>query len=236
MTISSPTPPPPPDDDTSLLRDVRIRPATLQDINQIIGLHCEAFADKFGGAFGSNGITRGATALAMAWRRQGSSALRGMLVAEWGTYIVGTTMLRTCEMGSDHSGAIEGAFQQVLGMWGATRSIFALSLLSHHVGRNEGFITDVAVLQPFRRRGVARLLLGEAEYRACAHYGKKYLGLFVSSGNRGARSLYEALGFESVYVRKSWLTQLIFGQRKWIYMRKNLIPCDVRTRVWRGWE
>jgi ribosomal protein S18 acetylase RimI-like enzyme len=44
----------------------------------------------------------------------------------------------------------------------------------------------------------------------------------VSSKNRGARLLYERLGFRQVRVRRSWLMRLVFRQRDWIYMRKEL--------------
>ena len=53
-----------------------IRPAHMHDIYQVLALHREAFADKFGAAFGANGTERGIEAMAEAWRRQGSAALR----------------------------------------------------------------------------------------------------------------------------------------------------------------
>src|SRR5215216_521392 len=120
---------------------IDIRPARMDDIYPILSLHREAFADKFGAAFGAKGTARGVEAMAEAWRRQGSSALRGMLVACADDQVIGTITLRTWEMGSDNSGAAELAFQQVLGAWGAFRSIFALSLLAHHIDGAEGYIT-----------------------------------------------------------------------------------------------
>jgi ribosomal protein S18 acetylase RimI-like enzyme len=194
----------------------------MGDVNAILALHREAFADKFGSAFGANGLMRGSKALAEAWNRQGSRALRGMFVAEWQRHIIGTATLRTWAMGEDDSAATEFAFQQVLGLWGATRSIFVLSLLSHRIARREGFITDVAVLPAFRRRGVARIVLGYAEEEA-RRLQKHYLGLYVSSANTGAIALYQCEGFYQAAVRRSWLTRLFLGQRVWIYMRKNLI-------------
>src|ERR1043165_1803299 len=125
---------------------VDIRPAQMSDIYPILGLHREAFADKFGAAFGARGAARGIEAMAEAWRRQGINALRGMLVAIADDRVIGTITLRTWEMGGDNSGAAELAFHQVLGAWGAMRSIFALSLLDHLISRDEGYITDVAVL------------------------------------------------------------------------------------------
>lgn len=207
--------------DVPTLPTLTIRLASVEDISAILALHCEAFADKFGGAFGHNGTERGRAALEASWRRQGNRALRGMFVATSQGQIIGTATLRTWEMGSDDSGAAELAFQQVLGIWGAIRSMFALSLLDHRIGRSEGFITDVAVLASFRRRGVARALLQRAEDEA-RRRNKRYLGLYVSGANTGARALYRRLGFEDKHVRRSWMARLIFGQREWVYMRKHL--------------
>jgi ribosomal protein S18 acetylase RimI-like enzyme len=198
-----------------------IRTARMADIDSTIVLHREAFADKFGGAFGADNIERGMHALAATWRRQGPAALRGMLVVEHNGQIIGTATLRTAEMSNDDGGAAEIVFHQMLGMWGAARSLFALSLIDHRIGREEGFITDVAVLLPYRRQGVARALLARAEEEARAKQ-KRYLGLYVSAANEGARRLYQSIGFVDVRVRRSWLAQLLFGQRRWIYMRKDL--------------
>jgi ribosomal protein S18 acetylase RimI-like enzyme len=201
---------------------VAIRAARLDDVGPILELHREAFADKFGGAFGARGVDRGTSALAAAWRRQGQSALRGMLVAEHAGQVIGTTTVRTWEMSGDDSGAAELAFHEELGLWGAARSLFALSLLDHRIERGEGFITDVAVLAPFRRGGVARALLARAEQEARLR-AKRFLGLYVSARNRGARALYADLGFREVRVRRSLLAWLFFGQGSWVYMRKELI-------------
>ncbi|GAB4434790.1 MAG: GNAT family N-acetyltransferase [Chloroflexi bacterium OHK40] len=201
---------------------VTVRAARLDDIGPILALHREAFADKFGGAFGAQGAERGASALAAAWRRQGPSALRGMLVADYEGQVVGTTTVRTWEMSGDDSGAAELAFHEVLGLWGAARSLFALSLLDHRIERGEAFITDVAVLEPFRRGGVARALLDRAEQEARLR-ARRFLGLYVSARNDAARRLYHAVGFHDVRVRRSLLAWMIFGQGRWIYMRKDLL-------------
>jgi ribosomal protein S18 acetylase RimI-like enzyme len=195
---------------------VTIRAARLDDIGPILALHREAFADTFGGAFGRGRAERGASALAAAWRRQGPLAMRGMLVAEHDGQVIGTTTLRTWEMGGDDGGAAELAFQEELGLWGAMRSLFALSLLDHRIDRREGFVTDVAVLAPYRRGGVARSLLARAEQDARLR-AKAFLGLYVSASNTAARALYHDLGFSEVRVRRSLLAWLIFGQGRWLY-------------------
>ncbi len=200
----------------------RIRPARMEDIDPILTLQREAFADKFGGAFGQGNIEKGVIALAASWRRQGPAAMRGMLVAEADGTIVGTTTLRTSAMGNDDGAAAELAFQQALGPWGAARSLFALSILDHRIGRDEGFITDVAVLATWRRRGVARELLARAEEEARLKR-RRYLGLYVSAANQQARPLYHSLGYNDIRTRRSWAARFIFGQRSWVYMRKDLV-------------
>lgn len=198
-----------------------IRLARLSDIEAIVALHREAFADTFGAAFGPRDRERGAQALATGWRRQGPAALRGMLVAEYAGQLIGTTSLRTRDMIGDGGGFAEAAFFETLGVWGALRSLFALSLLDHQIERGEGFIADVAVAPEWRRRGIARALLQRAENDARA-LALAYLGLYVRESNHGARALYERLGFRPLYIRRSLFARLFFGQDGWIYMRKDL--------------
>jgi len=200
---------------------VEVRSARLDDIPPILALHREAFADTFGGAFGAAGAERGTKALARAWHKQGPSAMRGMVVAVHDGQVIGTASLRTWELSGDDGGAAELAFQEELGLWGAARSLFALSLLDHRIERAEGFITDVAVLAPFRRGGVARAMLAQIEQEAGAR-NKRFLSLYVGAGNAGARALYRRLGFYDVRVRRSLLARLFFGQGRWVYMRKEL--------------
>lgn len=201
---------------------IHIRTADEHDINAILTVHAEAFNDKFIGAFGPKNIENGIEVMAESWKCQGKSALSGMLVAEWQEQIIATTTLRTAETGPELTTAAELVFYRKLGLWGATRSLFALSLLSHPVGRSEGFVTDVAVLKEFRRHGVGMALLKATE-RTARELNKTFLSLYVSNANEGAFKLYETHGFRKVMVRRSWWTRLIYGQREWVFMRKSLL-------------
>ncbi len=216
-------PPRAPDAEPATFGTLTVRTAHVNDIAEVLALHRFAFADKFGSAFGAGqaALDRGVAALALAWSHKGGRMLRGMLVAERDGVVVGTLTLRTWEMGDGESETIEYAFQQVLGLWGTMRSLFVLSLLTHRVGRFEGYITDVAVHQQYRRQGVAQALLAVAE-RTARQQRRHYLGLYVSNSNTGAHRLYEQAGFHVARVQKSWMTRLLFGQRNWLYMRKNL--------------
>ena len=113
------------------------------------------------------------------------------------------------------------AFHQVLGTWRAMRSIFALSLLDHQIDRSEGYITDVAVLNEYRRRGVAQAMLARAEEEARIRR-KRDLALYVSARNRGAIDLYERTGFTRWRTRRSLMAGWILRQRVWQLMRKDL--------------
>ncbi len=195
-----------------------IRTARLEDSYPILRLHSAAFADQFGAAFGRQ-RDRGIDALADAWRRQGSAVMRGLYLACLGDEIVGTIALRTSDMRFDTSGATEIAFHRALGPWGAMRSMFALSLIDHRVGREEGFISDVAVSAAYQRRGIARLLLAHVEREARARRCR-YLGLYVSAANLRARALYQTAGFTDIRTRRSLLALLVVRQYAWNYMRK----------------
>ncbi len=66
---------------------------------------------------------------------------------------------------------------------------------------DEGYITNVAVLPAFRRRGVAErlltALLGQAQ-------GLAFVTLEVRASNAAAIALYEKLGFERAGVRRGF--------------------------------
>ena len=198
-----------------------IRPAIMDDLVPMLQLQALAFADKFSSAFGKRGIQRGVAALHQSHQMQGPSSLQGMYVMLAGGEIVGTITLRTVEMRPDDVGLVEQAFLRELGAWGAFRAVHALSQIDHRIGRDEGFISDVAVAEHYRRRGIAQAMMRHSMTLA-RELGKKRLGLYVSASNHSARALYRNLGFSEGQVRRSWWNALFLGERRWIYMSYNL--------------
>lgn len=81
------------------------------------------------------------------------------------------------------------------------------SEVAGYVGMNyvldEGYITNVAVKQPFRRQGVAHALLTNLEARSQG-IGLTFLSLEVRPSNTGAIALYTGLGFEQTGRRKNF--------------------------------
>jgi GNAT superfamily N-acetyltransferase len=83
------------------------------------------------------------------------------------------------------------------------------------------YVNILAVLPPFRRRGVARVLLGEATRLAEGAVG---LCLVVADGNVRARRLYENSGFRAVaeeaMVKGDWRSD----SETWLLMLKPSAP------------
>ncbi|MFQ6060017.1 MAG: GNAT family N-acetyltransferase [Thermoplasmata archaeon] len=57
-----------------------------------------------------------------------------------------------------------------------------------------GMIFDIFVLEPFRRRGIGRILIRTAE-RYCKEQGMRRIKLEVADNNPVARDLYKKMGF-----------------------------------------
>lgn len=69
----------------------------------------------------------------------------------------------------------------------------------------ECHISDLVVETAFRRRGIAKALMAEAEKKAKA-LGAERVSLTVWNFNESARELYDALGYENLW---SWMEKRI---------------------------
>jgi RimJ/RimL family protein N-acetyltransferase len=70
------------------------------------------------------------------------------------------------------------------------------------LGPGVGFIYDLFVSEPFRRRGIATQAMRLLEQEAL-RLGLKSLSLHVFGYNSAARSLYEGLGYETTNINMS---------------------------------
>jgi [ribosomal protein S18]-alanine N-acetyltransferase len=64
-----------------------------------------------------------------------------------------------------------------------------------------GYVVTLDVAETWRRRGLARLLMREAEMRAVAT-GARWMELHVFTGNEAAIRFYERLGYERIAMRR----------------------------------
>jgi ribosomal protein S18 acetylase RimI-like enzyme len=85
---------------------------------------------------------------------------------------------------------------------GTLRHLKAAGTLSPHPPHNAYYVDALAVDAGWRRRGVARRLLEEAE-REAAHAGLRGVALDTGLANAPARALYAAYGFAERDVRRA---------------------------------
>ena len=72
--------------------------------------------------------------------------------------------------------------------------------LQPFAGGEECFIWDIAILEPFRRQGLAEATLAALEVEARAA-GALHIALHVFGSNRPAITLYEKLGYRTTNLR-----------------------------------
>ena len=60
-----------------------------------------------------------------------------------------------------------------------------------------GHVTSLAVLEPYRRRGLAQALMEQLHHHMAAYYGVEWVGLHVRQSNAPAEKLYQAFGYDA---------------------------------------
>ena len=73
--------------------------------------------------------------------------------------------------------------------------------IAYEVIADEGSIVELAVAPDYRRKGIGHRL---AELMLTSCSGVKTVCLEVRASNTAAQALYQALGFEAVFVRKNY--------------------------------
>lgn len=85
-------------------------------------------------------------------------------------------------------------------------------------GKQRAYVVTLDVAEEYRRRGVAQMLLSQAEEYAAAA-GAKWMELHVFTGNHGAIRFYESSGYGRVEVRRRFYGRA--GLNAFVY-RKDL--------------
>ena len=79
----------------------------------------------------------------------------------------------------------------------AVPRLVAYMVLVHLKAGNAVFLHKICVLEDYRRRGIARMIL-ESQAERLKKQGSSKIQLWVDEGNLPARGLYKVLGFEEV--------------------------------------
>ncbi len=114
---------------------------------------------------------------------------------------------------------------QIYGFFSTLRVIFYTlpMAFSKEADEDEYYISNLAVAEAFRRRGLAETLLQRAEQKA-RESGLSKCSLTVELGNDSARSLYLKTGYEVVGVTTNVLIRKLLASPGWERMVKTLQP------------
>ena len=82
------------------------------------------------------------------------------------------------------------------------------------------YISNLAVIQAYRRQGIARRLLTQCEPLA-REWGYQDIYLHVLETNYRAQTLYRACGYQVEQAETTWVTQLLHQPRR-LLLRKRL--------------
>ena len=201
--------------------DFRLRRATPEDDRVIANLVVEGFVDKFQPVFRSR--LDCATAVMEQWIAL-EHAIGGVssLIVERDHIPVASVGVRTGHSDDEAlSRKLWGTLYEQLGLLPALRSAALLSYPRHNPIKTETYVERLVVTESYKRRGIARALLYEAEALGRGA-GKSSIGLHVSGINHGALKLYENEGYEEISRQRSRLTGYFLGIRDWIYLKKRL--------------
>lgn len=108
------------------------------------------------------------------------------------------------------------------GKWTLLKMFIGLSFLDHKPEAGECYITDVVVHPDHQGKGIGNLLLQWAQNFAQTQPSLDKLSLYVAGKNPRAEQLYQRLSFHTQLRESSFLSHILFKEKKWSYMVKRL--------------
>lgn len=200
---------------------LQLRKATSEDERAIAALVVEGFVDKFRPVF--RGRLDRATEIMTRWVAL-EHAIGGVssLIIEREHEPVASVGVRTGHSDDEAlSRKLWGVLREQLGLFPALRSAALLSYPRYNPIKTEAYVERLVVSEDYKRQGLARNLLYEAESLGRAA-GKSSIGLHVSGVNQPALRLYEREGYEETSRQRSRLTGYALGIKDWLYLKKTL--------------
>jgi ribosomal protein S18 acetylase RimI-like enzyme len=181
---------------------VVVRPATPVDpIDSLLYLSAKPYYDAYAGS-----EARARALLAAVYRRPGHAASFDVCaVAELDGALAGVIAWFPVSEGDERARRFVSLTAPRVPPWrwpALLRHLRAAGLVSPHPPPRTLYVDALAVDPGFRRRGVARMLLEQAE-EAAAAYALEGVALDTGLHNAPARALYEATGFSEREIRRA---------------------------------
>ncbi len=211
-------------------QNIKIRPASIKDLDMFILLLSEAFSDKF--PFFYKGIpkdkwceiTKMLQILAYP-----DNPIYGQFIAEYvdprsddKPRLLGVIRTLDADNPKEHEWPALKYLIKTLGFFKGFRTGVVLYMFgTKKVEKDELYIDAIGVAHEFRSKGVGSALIQKIEEIARAK-GRKRLTLYVSSKNERAKALYEKLGFVETHLRKSKITKRNLDIDGFYFMVKSL--------------
>ncbi len=199
--------------------ELSLRPATIEDAQQLAHLWASTFPDKFGPVLGKK-----AEAVLSDWLRLSQRHLQTTTLAQIKETVAGYIVLETPTAPRRNDGRwLWHALQLHYGLWGALRGLLLMLLIDsdYQGGEDEIHIEMLGVAPAWRGRGVACHLIEHAETTAEAQ-NIKLLSLEVVSDNKPAIQLYEKTGFVIKSKQRSYTLKWITGHSEYYQMVKQV--------------
>lgn len=158
----------------------------------------------------------------------------GYFVAQKGHEVMGVMLLKwkgqNRVKSSDRVNMMRLGFRY--GFMNLSKLLFIASILSRHIREDECYIEHIAVKATARGLGIGTLLLDEGKRIAMSLPAVNHYTLNVAANNQGALRLYQNLGFKTKKRENSFITQLLFQQRSWLYMVNSIKNSGSKTRYY----
>ena len=200
---------------------IEIRNPTQNEVNVIVDILLDAFADKFSYIF-NNELEKGREIIEKYYQTIHKDELDNHFVAVEDNTILGAIQLKYKGAKSSTGNVSLTDIISKLGIFRGLSATVALSVLDYEdFNKDSCYVSFVGVLPESRGKGIGTKLLEKAEEFARSN-NLPLLSLSVIGTNTGAIKLYKNLDFKKIKHNNTVLGSLLFGVTEYYYMEKTL--------------
>ncbi|MFP4169717.1 MAG: GNAT family N-acetyltransferase [Methanomassiliicoccales archaeon] len=203
-------------------RPITVRRFRREDYEEVVAILATSFGSKF---HSLTGLSQGEMAALLGDSGlAGNEPFEGYLVAEVEGKVLGIMVLRWKgqNRGWSHRNQSFYRLSRRYGFWKVIKLLTAMSIMGgSKVPEGECQIEQIGVSPGARGRGIGRELVDFGS-RLVEGKGLRRCSLYVASSNERAIEFYRRLGFAVDREVRSSLTRLLFGERDWYRMVREI--------------